>query len=187
MTTGSYFLTSKAFNYFGDRQDEIHFAFDPPSTRRTILSRLHCMNLQWSIAKDSDVALLFYIAIFTLRCHSPAMKHKKTVAYIISNEKHRPRDQKLALIFFQFLGVICHFSINIRIELHFLFCLHWEIKGNWSRVNLWEALHDSQDLHVTSVLSFPNANKKKCTSILKCMIQQSISFYLTTWCKVYQY
>ena len=48
------------------------------------------------------------------------------------------------------------FSINIRIEVHF-FRLHWEMKRHWSCVNLWEA----QDLHVTSVLSFPNANEKK--------------------------
>ena len=62
--------------------------------------------------------------------------------------------------FFRFLEVICHLTINIRIEVHFLI-LHWEMKGHWSRVNLKEELRASQDLHMTSVLSFPNANKKK--------------------------
>ena len=60
-------------------------------------------------------------------------------------------NKKLTWIFL-LLGVICRFSINIRIEVH-LFCLHWEMKGHWSRVNLVER-------------SFPNANKK-VSSILK--------------------
>ena len=60
--------------------------------------------------------------------------------------------EKIDIFFFNFLGVICRFSINIRIEVLF-FCLHWEVKGHGSGVNLWEALRDSQDLHVTSVLS----------------------------------
>ena len=34
------------------------------------------------------------------------------------------------------------------------------MKGHSARVNLWEALRSPQDLHVTSVLSFPNANEK---------------------------
>ena len=61
--------------------------------------------------------------------------------------------------FFRLLRFICHFSINIKIEVHF-FCLHWEMKGHWSRENFWEALRASQHLHMTSVLSFPNANKE---------------------------
>ena len=36
----------------------------------------------------------------------------------------------------------------------------WNAKRHLPRVNLWEALHASQDLHVTSVFSFPNANNK---------------------------
>ena len=51
----------------------------------------------------------------------------------------------------------------------FFFRLHWEMKGHWSRVNLWEAL--LKDLHATSVLSFPNANEKKYTSILIFMLK----------------
>ena len=47
-----------------------------------------------------------------------------------------------------------------------LFCLHWEIKGHWSRVNLVKREALLKDLHTTSVLSFPNANEQKCTSIL---------------------
>ena len=54
-------------------------------------------------------------------------------------------------------------TVHVRIEVHF-FRLHLEMKGNWSRVNLVKR----QDLHMTSVLSFPNANEKKCTSILIC-------------------
>ena len=68
------------------------------------------------------------------------------------------RDQTLPLIF-SALRVICRSSINLRIEVHTFFCLHWKMKGHWSRVNLLEALRASQDLHVTSVLLFPNANK----------------------------
>ena len=37
--------------------------------------------------------------------------------------------------------------------------MHWEMKGHGSHVNLWEALHASQD-HVTRVLWFPNVNKR---------------------------
>ena len=44
---------------------------------------------------------------------------------------------------------------HLRIEVHF-FCLHWEMKGHWSGVNL-EAL--LKTLHATSVLSFLNAKK----------------------------
>ena len=49
---------------------------------------------------------------------------------------------------FDLLGVICHFSIKIRIEVH------------GSCVNLWDVFCASQDLHMTHVHSFPNANKK---------------------------
>ena len=42
------------------------------------------------------------------------------------------------LSFFRLLGVICLFSINIRILVHF-FCLHWEMKSHLARENLWEA------------------------------------------------
>ena len=62
-------------------------------------------------------------------------------------------------------------SINITIEVH-IFCLHLEMKGHWLRVN-----RSSQDLHVTSVLSFPNAKKKKCTSILNCFGTHIKSIY----------
>ena len=46
-----------------------------------------------------------------------------------------------------------------RIEVHF-FRLHWEMKGHWSCVNLVRHKALLKDLHATSVLSFPNANKK---------------------------
>ena len=81
--------------------------------------------------------------------------------------------EKMTLVFFDFLGVFHRFNINIRIEVHF-FRLHWEMKGQWSRVNLWEALRTPQDLHETSVLSFPDANEKKCTSILYKLIHWKI-------------
>ena len=48
---------------------------------------------------------------------------------------------------------------HLRIEVHF-FCLRMEMKGHRSRVILWAAICTLQDLHVTLVLSFPNANKK---------------------------
>ena len=52
-----------------------------------------------------------------------------------------------------------YMNIHLRIEVHF-FCLHWEMKGHWSRVNLVKREALLKDLHATSVLSFPNANKK---------------------------
>ena len=39
-------------------------------------------------------------------------------------------------------------------------CLHWEMKGHWSRVNLLKHEALLKDLHATSAFSFPNANKK---------------------------
>ena len=46
---------------------------------------------------------------------------------IFSNERHRSHDRKIDIDFFDFLGVtgICHFSINIRIEVHF-FVFIWK-------------------------------------------------------------
>ena len=41
------------------------------------------------------------------------------------------------------------------------FCFHWEMKGHWSRVNLVKCKALLKDLHATSVLSFPNANKTR--------------------------
>ena len=40
------------------------------------------------------------------------------------------------------------------------FRLHWEMKGHWSRVNIVKLEALLEDLHATSVLSFPNANEK---------------------------
>ena len=40
---------------------------------------------------------------------------------IFSNERHWSHDRKIDFDFFLFLGVICHFSINIRLEVHFKF------------------------------------------------------------------
>ena len=52
------------------------------------------------------------------------------------------------------------FGLYLRIEVHF-FRLHWEMKGHWSHVNLVKRFALLKDLHVTSVRSFPIANKKK--------------------------
>ena len=49
-------------------------------------------------------------------------------------------------------------NLYLRIEVHF-FRLHWEIKGHWSCVNFVKREAFLKDLHATSVLSFPNANK----------------------------
>ena len=43
------------------------------------------------------------------------------------------------------------------IEVHF-FRMHWEMKGQWSRVNLV--------LHATSVLLFPITREQKCTNYI---------------------
>ena len=55
-------------------------------------------------------------------------------------------------------------------------------------VNLWVALRASQDFHVTSGLSFPNAHKK-CTSIVKNNVQDGRSDVLIDilcWIYIYQ-
>ena len=57
------------------------------------------------------------------------------------------------------------------IEVHF-FRLHWEMKGHWLSVNFVKREALLKDLHTTSVLSFPNANDQKCTSILICMLKR---------------
>ena len=47
------------------------------------------------------------------------MKHKKTAANILnSNECHWSYDGKIDFDFFDFLGVFCRLTINIRIEVH---------------------------------------------------------------------
>ena len=48
-----------------------------------------------------------------------------------------PRDQKNWHLFFRHLGVICRFSINIRIEVHFFFvCIgKWKDTG---RIGKWK-------------------------------------------------
>ena len=80
---------------------------------------------------------------------------------IFSNERHQSRDQKTDIDFFRLLRVICRFSINIRIEVH---CF-WFALGNGRTLVECKSLRSasrcaSKDLHMTNVLSFPNANKK---------------------------
>ena len=73
--------------------------------------------------------------IFTLRCHSPAIKHKKPVANIFQ-WKTPITWPKNWHWFFRLLGVVCRFSINIRIEVHFFVCIgKWKDTG---RVNIFE-------------------------------------------------
>ena len=50
-------------------------------------------------------------------------------------------------------------QMHLRIEVHF-FRLYWEMKGHWSRENLVKREALLKGLHATSVLPFPNANKK---------------------------
>ena len=64
------------------------------------------------------------------------MKHiKKTGKYFPMNATGH---MKIDIDFFDFLGVICRFSIYLRFEVHFFVCI-----GKWkdtSRINLLEAL-----------------------------------------------
>ena len=157
-----------------------------PETYRYIVST----ESPWQSLKCTDICMMSYVqpegtrpylqrncffsseVLKAKKCtHSLKIKHNRLYLHshgirlqwsirklwqIISNKRHWSQDGK---IYFDFLGVFHRFSIKIRIEVYF-FRLHWEMKGHWSCVNLWEALHASQDLHVTSVLSFPNANEK---------------------------
>ena len=63
------------------------------------------------------------------------------------------------------------YRVYSRIEVH-LFRLHWEIKGHLSRENLVKRETLLEDLPATSVLSFSNANDKKCASILIFMLKR---------------
>ena len=81
------------------------------------------------------------------------MKHRKTVAYTCTFQwKTLVTWPKNWHWFCLFLGVLCHFSINIRIEVHFfLFAL-----GNKRTLVACQSLRSAS-----------NENKKKCSSILK--------------------
>ena len=63
--------------------------------------------------------LSFLNVIFTLLWHSPAMNHKKVVANIFQ-WKTLVTWRKIDIDFLDFLGIFHRFSINIRIEVHFL-------------------------------------------------------------------
>ena len=63
---------------------------------------------------------------------------------------------------------------QLRIDVHF-FCLHWEMTGHWSSVNLVMRKALLRDLHTNSVLSFPNANEQMCTSILIFMLKSHVT------------
>ena len=60
---------------------------------------------------------------------------------------------------------------HLRIVVHF-FGFHWKMKRHWSRVNLVRREVLLKDWHTTSVLSFPNANEQKFTSILIFMLKR---------------
>ena len=88
--------------------------------------------------------------------HLPAMKHTKTLANIF---KWIPL--KINMDFFYFLGVICRFSINTRIS---FFCLHWEMKGSGSLVNLLRFARFTRD-------QCPFISQCKEKSVLQSLIQ----------------
>ena len=92
------------------------------------------------------------------------MKHKKTVANIFQWMQLVMWLENWHEFFRLFMGYL---SLKHKYKnWSTLFGLYWEMKGLWSRVNLWQALLTSQDSHVTRVLSFPNANKK-CANVFK--------------------
>ena len=62
----------------------------------------------------------------------------------------------LAVSCLKLLAVICHFSINIKIEVHFFAC----IGNKRTRVVCKSLRRASQDLQMTCVLAFPSASKK---------------------------
>ena len=76
-------------------------------------------------------------------------------------------------VYIQFISNIIA-SYYLRIKVHFL-CLHWEMKGHWSRVNLVKRKALLKGLHTTSFLSFPNANHKNWDSILIFMLKRQIT------------
>ena len=64
--------------------------------------------------------------------------------------------------------VKCKYMYKDRSTIFFVFIL--KIKCHRVHLNLWEALHASQDLHMTCGILFPNENeKRKSTSILNCI------------------
>ena len=131
------------------------------------LTRVQCYTLMLCLCRVRLNLLHWVVSvavqvIFTLPWHLPVMKHKRTVANIFKS-KTPVMWPNFDIDFSTFRGYL-----SLKHKYIIFFYLHWEMKGQWSRVNHWEALHASQNLHMTSVLSFPNANKKVyiCTSIL---------------------
>ena len=129
-------------------------------------SNIKVCTCRWSVFGLS-ISLSIHSFLFVnnsyIYLHSHGIRLQRSIRklwQIFSNERHWSSDGKIDIDCFDFLGEFRRLSINIiRIEIHF-FRLHWEMKGHRSRVNLWEVLCASQDLHVTSVLSFPNTYEK---------------------------
>ena len=117
-----------------------------------------------------DISLLrsrIQTEIFTLTWHSPAMKFKKTVANIFQ-WKTPVTWPKNWHWFFDFLGVICHLSINIRIEVHFLFAFENErtLVACKSLRSAWRFTRFTRD----QCPFISQCKQKKRTSILKIML-----------------
>ena len=80
-------------------------------------------------------------------------------AFFVCFRQWESRDRKFHIdFFFEFLGVFHRFSINIRIAVHFL---SFVLGNEKTPVACKSLLRASQDLHMTSVLSFPNANENR--------------------------
>ena len=125
------------------------------------------------------IYILHYILhIFTLRCHSPVMKHKKTVANIFQ-WKTLATWPKNWHWFFLFLGLLVTLAWIKGLKYTFV-RLHWEMRGHGSQVNLWEALCASHDLHVTSFLSIVIAQCNKKISVLQSLNKDRHKESITT-------
>ena len=94
-------------------------------------------------------------------------KYYSKIAFLNVHDGRIMHRLRCSGIFFDFLGVFHCFSVNIRIEVHlFLF-----------------DISASQDLHVTTVLSFPNANKKSVLRSLKKLTLYVVNYMLK--CKIH--
>ena len=77
--------------------------------------------------------------------------------------------EKLTLIFSTFTGYVSFKHKDMVWSP--LFGLHWEMKGHWSRVNLWEALHERTLVACKSLRSasrFTRFTRDQCPFISQC-------------------
>ena len=112
--------------------------------------------------------------------HSPAMKHKEAVVNIFQWNTPVTRPKNWHWIFRLFRGYL---SLKHKYkDWSTLFCLHWEMKGHWSRVNLGVAL---RKIYTWPVSRFSRVTRDHALSfhfqMQKSVLQTLITGFLKFW------